>query len=404
MWEKTMLERVLVSSLEGIVKVGDLTVRLPSGRAVRLGDRTGPHVSVQVEGRDSCIRLLRDPALALGELYMEGKLTIVEGTLIDLVEIGLKTAYQGPRRLKKQRRFANPKAASARNVAHHYNLDEAFYRRFLDKEMQYSCAYWGPGVTDLEAAQKEKLRHIAAKLCIEPGQRVLDVGCGWGGMALHLAREHGAEVLGVTLSEPQLEAARARAEAEGLSGRVRFALMDYRDIGERFDRVVSVGMLEHVGPADLPVYFAKLREVMKDDGVALVHSIGRAGPPAETNGFIKKHVFPGGHLPALSQLAPAVEASGLWLCDLEVLRLHYAKTLKAWRERFERQADAVAAEKGAEFVRLWRFYLCASEAAFTAADQLVFQLQLGAERDCVPLTRDYLYQGGMRVPRAANAA
>ena len=393
MWE-TFLRRALHRE----VPTGRITLHLPSGRTEYLGDGEGPEFELSLTGRGSCRRLLLNPPLALGELYAEGRLSFINGELVDFLEWVLPPRGGIDAPARPFRRWANPPDRSRQNVEHHYDLGTDFYRLFLDRDLQYSCAYWAPGVADLEAAQDAKKRHIAAKLCLEPGLRVLDIGCGWGGLALHLAREHDVDVVGITLSPSQLAVARERAEAQGLSARVRFALADYRTLADSFDRVVSVGMLEHVGPKDLRTYFQRVRNLLAPGGAAVIHSIGRAGPPRATNPWITKHIFPGGQLPALSELAGPIERSGLWLTDLEVLRLHYAKTLRAWRERFEARAREIAESRGETFVRLWRFYLSASEAAFTAADQVVFQIQLARTRDGLPLTRDYLY------PRAAEEA
>ncbi|GGY41327.1 SAM-dependent methyltransferase [Parvularcula lutaonensis] len=396
MWE-VFLARAIRREAAGHL----FTVHLPSGRVLRPSTGAETPFEVALHGKDAARRLCLNPPLAFGELYTEGKIELLRGELVEVIEALLPPRGGPSAPTRRFSRWRNPPETSRHNVEHHYDLGNDFYRLFLDEDLQYSCAYWGPGVRTLEEAQEAKKRHIAEKLLIKPGMRVLDVGCGWGGMALTLARDYGAEVTGITLSPSQLAHAEARAERAGLSGRVRFLLTDYREIEERFDRVVSVGMLEHVGPRDLPVYFRRLAQLLEPDGAALVHSIGRAGPPRQTSPWIKKYIFPGGHLPALSDLASPLESSGLWLTDLEVLRLHYAKTLRAWRERFEQHADHIEREKGEDFVRLWRFYLCGSEAAFTAGDQVVFQLQLAASREVVPLTRDYLYTD--KVPEASGA-
>ena len=297
---------------------------------------------------------------------------------------------------------ANPAGRAQRNVAHHYDLTPEIYDLFLDADRQYSCAYFAdPGQT-LEAAQQAKTTHIARKLLIAPGMRVLDIGCGWGGLALSLARDHGAEVTGITLSHEQLEIARARAAAAGLSGRVRFELMDYRAITGQFDRIVSVGMFEHVGAPNFLSYFSTVRARLVEDGVALIHSIGRTAPPKATNPWIAKYIFPGGYVPSLSEALRAVEESGLRIGDVECLRLHYALTLRHWFDRFSAKAARAEALKDRQFVRMWRFYLAACEQTFRHGPQDVFQLQLCRRVDAVPITRDYLYPA--RVEPALRAA
>jgi cyclopropane-fatty-acyl-phospholipid synthase len=275
-------------------------------------------------------------------------------------------------------------------VAHHYDLSGALYDLFLDADKQYSCAYFrDPGMT-LEEAQAAKKALIAAKLRLEPGMRVLDIGSGWGGLALTLARDHGARVTGVTLSEEQLKVSRARAAAAGLEGQVDFHLRDYRAVTGQFDRIVSVGMFEHVGVPHYATFFATAARLLAPDGVMLLHTIGRNAPPAATSPWITKYIFPGGYVPSLSEVAAPIEASGLWLTDLEVWRLHYAETLRAWQRRFEANIDAVRALYDERFCRMWRFYLVASEMSFRAGRQCVFQLQLAHRQDAVPLTRAYL--------------
>jgi cyclopropane-fatty-acyl-phospholipid synthase len=286
----------------------------------------------------------------------------------------------------------NPAGRSRANVAHHYDLSGALYDLFLDADRQYSCAYFArPGMT-LEQAQEAKKAHIAAKLLLEPGMRVLDIGCGWGGMALTLARRHGARVLGVTLSQEQHRVATERARAAELSGQVEFRLADYRSVEGTFDRILSVGMFEHVGVPHYRTYFRTLCDRLAPDGVALVHTIGRAAPPGATNPWIAKYIFPGGYCPALSEVAAAVEKEGLWQTDIEVWRLHYAETLRHWHDRFMANIDTARALYDERFCRMWRFYLVASELTFRLNRQCVFQIQLARRQDAVPLTRDYLHR------------
>jgi cyclopropane-fatty-acyl-phospholipid synthase len=284
----------------------------------------------------------------------------------------------------------DPRNRARRNVAHHYDLDKQIYALFLDADRQYSCAYFEHPDQSLDDAQLAKKRHVAAKLLVERGQRVLDIGSGWGGMGLYLAEMAGARVTGVTLSEEQLALSRARAEEKGLSDRVAFRLQDYRDIAEGFDRVVSVGMFEHVGVGFYEVFFRKCAEVLADDGVMLLHSIGRSEGPGITNPWINKYIFPGGYIPALSEVLPAVERAGLLVTDIEILRLHYAETLRHWRERVLAHRDDLPKSYDERFVRMWEFYLAASEMAFREQNLMVMQLQLTKRQGVVPITRDYI--------------
>ena len=287
-------------------------------------------------------------------------------------------------------RQVNNLRQAKQNVSHHYDLPVSLYDLFLDKDKQYSCAYFPTGQETLEEAQLAKKRHIAAKLCLRPGLRVLDIGSGWGGLSLHLAHEEGAKVVGITLSEEQARYAIARAETEGVR-EVTYRLTDYRDVGETFDRIVSVGMFEHVGVPNYLTYFSKIRECLKDDGIALLHTIGRLTGPGHTNPFIEKYIFPGGYAPALSEIVPAIEQSGLLIADIEVLRLHYAETLAAWRRNFENswgQASNLLSER---FCRMWQFYLAGCEVGFRYHDIAVFQIQLAKRIDAIPMTRDYMY-------------
>jgi cyclopropane-fatty-acyl-phospholipid synthase len=294
-------------------------------------------------------------------------------------------------------RVANNASRSRRNVAHHYDLNGRLYSLFLDRDRQYSCAYFPRGDEGLEEAQAAKKRHIAAKLLLDkPDLEVLDIGCGWGGMALTLARDYGARVTGITLSEEQLQEARARAAAEGLADRVTFELMDYRAIEKKFDRIVSVGMFEHVGLANYPAFFATIRRCLQPDGVALLHSIGRFAGPSITNPWFEKYIFPGGYSPALSEVLGPLETSGLVSTDIEILRLHYAKTLAHWRRRFAANRDAIAALYDERFCRMFEFYLSASELSFRVDDHMNFQIQMAPARDVVPLTRDYMVEAERR--------
>ncbi|MHA6346630.1 class I SAM-dependent methyltransferase [Roseivivax sp. CAU 1761] len=400
MWEKT-LDRML----ERLITEGRLTVIWPDGdrREYGPGGAAAPVVTLADAGlfRPLCLT----PVLTFGEGYMEDRIRVEEDRIYDLLAFLIRNRMQGEvpgwvtamergRNAVKRFVLRNTPLSARRNVAHHYDISDDLYRLFLDADMQYSCAYFARPDMSLEEAQAAKKAHIAAKLRLEPGMRVLDIGCGWGGMALTLARDHGVHVTGVTLSENQLATAQARAAAAGLGAKTEFRLQDYRDVAERFDRIVSVGMLEHVGTPQYPVYFDKVHDLLDPDGVALIHTIGLTGPPSPTSPWIAKYIFPGGYCPALSELMPAVERSGLWTCDIEVLRGHYGPTLRHWRERFEANAGKVAAMYDARFVRMWRFYLAACEAAFEEQTQGVFQLQLARRQYAVPTTRDYLYPSG----------
>ena len=390
--------------LKNLIKQGALIVVYPDGRSARYGDATSPPVTVRLHARSLARKLLINPDLTLGEAYADGILTIDDDNLYGLIDLLLANLARVPnaghyqwltgfRRLYRGLAQFNPIERSRRNVAHHYDLSGALYDLFLDADRQYSCAYFREADDNLETAQRNKKALIAAKLLLEPGQRVLDIGCGWGGLGLHLARDHGARVTGVTLSQEQHKVAEERAQAEGLNGRAQFRLQDYREVDGAFDRIVSVGMFEHVGVPHYKEFFATLSDRLAEDGVALLHTIGRAGGPGVTNPWIAKYIFPGGYSPALSEVLAAVERSGLYVTDIEVWRLHYAETLKAWRKRFEANLDRVRAIYDERFCRMWRFYLVSSELAFRLNGHVVFQIQLAKKQDAVPLTRDYLITG-----------
>jgi cyclopropane-fatty-acyl-phospholipid synthase len=386
----------LQSMLAGIVREGDLTVILPGGDAARLGDGTGPKLVARITSRLWAARIAAKPGLAVGEAYMDGGLVLEAGEIgqfIDLIGANAKFAARkrGPLRrwLRHALRGANARLAARRNVAHHYDLSDELYRRFLDSDLQYSCAYFARPDMTLEEAQLAKKRHIAAKLLLEPGATVLDIGCGWGGLAMTLAEETGATVDGVTLSAEQLALAEARAEARGLAGRTRFSLTDYRDVTQTYDRIVSVGMFEHVGKPNYPAFFEKVAALLKDDGVALIHAIGRP-ESGVTNAWVGKYIFPGGYSPALSEVLPAVEQAGLIVTDVEILRLHYAETIRHWRARFAAARPEIAALYDERFCRMWEFYLGIAEQSFRARRQFIWQLQLAKRVDAVPITRDYI--------------
>ena len=401
-----MWTRALDNLLTRGLRHGALRVTYPDGTTRRYGTGAeGP--AVTLHGRDLPRRLVLAPDLALGEAYMHGQLTIADDDLHGLLTVVVRNfAGQGPvntlRRLGRYAAQFNPAPRARANVAHHYDLSGALYDLFLDSDRQYSCAYFAHPTMTLDQAQEAKKHHIARKLLIAPGMRVLDIGCGWGGMALTLARDFGADVTGVTLSREQHAAATARAEQAGLAGSARFRLVDYRALSGTFDRIVSVGMFEHVGVPHYNAYFAKLRQLLTADGVALVHTIGRATPPDSTNPWIAKYIFPGGYIPALSEVARAVEHQGLYATDVEVWRLHYAQTLRHWHDRFMANLDKARALYDDTFCRMWRFYLVASELTFRLNRHVVFQVQLSPVQDTVPLTRDYLHRRDM--PDAGQGA
>jgi len=397
----------LQAFLQKTVREGDLTIRLPGGRALRLGDGSGPPLVARITSPLWAARIAAKPGLGVGEAYVEGGLVLEQGDVGDFIDlIGANAKFKkrktrGPLRrwLRDRRREANHRRAARRNVSHHYDLSNDLYRRFLDEDMQYSCAYFARPDMTLEEAQAAKKRHIAAKLALRPGHKVLDIGCGWGGMALTLAEETGAEVDGITLSTEQLQLAQQRAEAKGLTNRVRFSLTDYRDVAGPYDRIVSVGMFEHVGRPNYQAYFDGVARLLKDDGVALIHSIGRPEGPNVTNAWIAKYIFPGGYIPALSEVMPAIERAGLYVTDVEILRLHYAETLKNWRQRFAARRGEVAQMLDERFCRMWEFYLGISEMAFRHRGHFVFQVQLAKRVDALPITRDYMGEA----ERALNA-
>ena len=388
----------LEQRLSRIILEGGLTIRLPSGETVSLGDVSAPGaIRLRLRDARTAWRLALNPDLGLGEAYMDGGLTIEHGTLAELFDLIGRNLERRPERppglfssLARQIGQANDRRAARRNVAHHYDLSLELYRRFLDDDLQYSCAYFEhPGMT-LEAAQAAKKRHLAAKLLLEPGQEVLDIGCGWGGLALTLAEEAGVRVTGITLSPEQLAVAEARAAERRLGDRVHFRLQDYRDVAPSFDRIVSVGMFEHVGTPNYQAFFDTIARLLTDDGVAVVHSIGRNRPAGRSQPWIAKYIFPGGYIPALSEVLPAIERAGLWVTDVEILRLHYAETLKAWGDRFAARRSEIAQLYDERFCRMWEFYLAACETAFRRRGCMVFQLQLSKRVDGVPLTRGYM--------------
>jgi cyclopropane-fatty-acyl-phospholipid synthase len=405
---------LLVKVLARVMGEGQLTIIDAAGRSHCIkGARPGPAVTMRLHDWWTGIRLALRPRLAFGESYMDGKLTVEHGDIYDLLDLlGRNIAaiestalvrwslalQRGLRWLQQY----NPIGRAQRNVAHHYDLNDQLYDFFLDRDRQYSCAYFTTPGESLEQAQADKKHHIAAKLLLKPGQRVLDIGSGWGGMGLFLSRQFGVDVTGVTLSKEQHAVSSRRALEDGLADRVRFKLLDYRQEPGRYDRIVSVGMFEHVGAAHYVEYFTKVKELLADDGVMLLHAIGRMEPPGGTNTWLRKYIFPGGYTPALSEVLTAIEKVGLWVTDIEVLRLHYAETIRHWRQRFQANRERVKQTAGYDerFCRMWEFYLAGCEVSFRYMNQMVFQIQIAKRQDAVPLTRDYMVEA----ERGASAA
>ncbi|MBV2359668.1 cyclopropane-fatty-acyl-phospholipid synthase family protein [Thalassococcus sp. CAU 1522] len=398
MWTATMSRM-----LERLVTIGRLRVVYPDGTRRDYGPGGGIEIEIAITEHQTVQALCLRPVLALGEAYTDGSLTVADDRLYDFLTLlvrnqqkggGMPAWFRGWQGLRKAVRHLvqrNTDSTARRNVAHHYDISDDFYRLFLDRDMQYSCAYFARPDMTLEQAQAAKKAHIARKLRIEPGMRVLDIGCGWGGMGLTLAGDFGARVTGVTLSRNQLTTAQTRAQSAGLADRCDFRLLDYRKLTDRFDRVVSVGMLEHVGLPHYDEYFDKVHKVLEPDGIALIHTIGRVAPPSPTSPWIDKYIFPGGYIPSLSDLVPSIERAHLWQADIEVLRGHYGPTLKHWRQRFEAALPKVREMYDDRFIRMWRFYLVACEMAFEEQWQVVYQFQLSRQQHAVPATRDYLY-------------
>jgi len=387
--------------LKSFVKKGRLGVTWPDGHRTEYGEPSAPVFNVQFRDPDLARRLILSPELAVGEAYVEGVLDLEHDDLHGFFDLMLRNRRANPgwalqlnlliRQARRRADQANPIYAARQHVAHHYDLDGGLYDLFLDADRQYSCAYFADETMTLDAAQEAKKAYIARKLCLSPGQTVLDIGCGWGGLAITLARDFGAEVVGVTLSTEQKAIADRRVAEAGLSDRVEIRLQDYRKVTGQFDRIVSVGMFEHVGTPHYGEYFDHVRRLLTEDGVALIHFIGRANSPSPQSPWILKYIFPGGHTPAMSEVFPVVEKSGLWCCDMEVWRLHYATTLRHWFDRFTAQREKALAIYDHRFYRMWRYYLAASEMSFRRGWQAVYQVQLTKDQQAVPLTRDYLW-------------
>jgi cyclopropane-fatty-acyl-phospholipid synthase len=392
---------LLTSALARLIRIGRLSVIDAAGMQHVFEGSPGPSATIRLHDSALHWKLLLRPRLFVGEAYMDGTLTIEEGTLYDFLDVLVSNDAAEPRmpvmrlgdiaaRLVRRFHQYNPVPRARRNVAHHYDLSDQLYDLFLDRDRQYSCAYFRSPGDPLDVAQENKKRHIAAKLLLRPGHKVLDIGSGWGGLALHLASECGADVTGLTLSAEQHKVATRRAALAGLGDRVRFHLRDYREEAGCYDRIVSVGMFEHVGVNQYPVFFRKLSDLLVPDGVALLHSIGRMDGPGTTNPWLRKYIFPGGYSPALSEVVPQAERARLWITDIEILRLHYADTLRAWHRRFEQNRERISALYDERFCRMWEMYLVGSELAFRRDFSLVFQMQMAKAVDTVPLTRDYM--------------
>ncbi len=393
------MDRLLRYFLEQFIRRGTMHFTTASGAKFTCGDGSGDPVAVRFLTADAQRRVLLNPELALGEVYMEGSFVVENASLADALTILFGQPDVLPRWARLQwwlrylvrhvRQF-NPPSRAKNNVARHYDLDSRLYSLFLDADKQYSCAYFEtPGAT-LDDAQLAKKRHLVAKLLIDRGHRVLDIGSGWGGLGLYLAETAGANVTGVTLSNEQLQASNAFAAEKELTGSAKFLLKDYREVPGPFDRIVSVGMFEHVGVDFYEIYFGRCAELLTDDGVMVLHSIGRSEGPDATNPWIAKYIFPGGYIPALSEVMPAIERAGLLVCDIEILRLHYAETLKGWRERFMARREEAVRLYDERFARMWEFYLAASEMSFRKQNMMNFQIQLTKRQGVVPMTRDYI--------------
>lgn len=398
-----MWDKILHGFVAHLFHEGDFRLTYPDGTERRYGDGSGEAVSVTLHDETLPRKIILSPDLAVGEAYMDARLTIENDDVSGFLALAVRNiAMQGEpwfrrplalgRHLMRYLQQFNPVPRAQANVAHHYDLSGELYDLFLDADRQYSCAYFRQPDMTLDEAQEAKKHHIAGKLLLKPGMKVLDIGCGWGGMGLTLARDYGAEVVGVTLSREQHAMANRRAEEAGLADRCTFELKDYRKVKGCFDRIVSVGMFEHVGVPHYDEYFRTVRSLLKNDGVALIHTIGRSDPPGTTSPWITKYIFPGGYVPAMSEALRAVENQHLFATDVEVWRLHYAQTLRHWHDRFMANVDRARELYDDRFCRMWRYYLLACEMTFRYNRQVVFQFQLTREQDAVPLTRDYLYR------------
>ena len=399
---KKMGMTLLSHMLTKFVQKGTLHVIEADGRLHEFKGTPEPLATIEFHEDDLPFKIFRNPELHLGEGYMNGTVTLVDCTISDFLGLfslnrGSMASYPLQNVIRKVTRMLrtfnqhNPIGKAQQNVAHHYDLSRELYELFLDKDMQYSCAYFLSPDDSLETAQDNKRRHIAAKLKLVPGQKVLDIGCGWGGLVIEIAKRADVEVLGVTLSKEQLKVATERAETLGLDNRVRFELLDYRSITERFDRIVSVGMFEHVGVIRYDEFFKKIFNLLIDDGFAVLHSIGHMSPPGSASPWLRKYIFPGAYAPAISEVFAATERQHLWVNDVEVMRVHYADTLVEWNKRFQENRQRIAELYDERFCRMWEFYLISAETMFRTGAGMVFQMQLSRTRDAAPLSRNYMF-------------
>ncbi len=400
------MDRLLRFLLETFIRRGTFRVTTSRGTIFTFGDGTGTPVSVRFVTRAAEWGILLDPELKFGEAYMNGTFVVEQGSIADVLAICLGQKSEVPhwarpqgllRYLKRRLSQFNPRRRARNNVAHHYDLDGRLYSLFLDADRQYSCGYFQSLDQSLDDAQLAKRRHLAAKLLLKPDKRVLDIGCGWGGLGLYLAEAAGTDVTGVTLSREQHAIANERAAEKGLTDRAKFRIQDYRDVAGPFDRIVSVGMFEHVGVNHYETFFRKSAQLLAEDGVMVLHSIGRSEGPGATNPWIAKYIFPGGYIPSLSEVLPHIEKAGLLVTDIEILRLHYAETLKAWRERFLAHRDEIERIYDQRFERMWEFYLASSEMSFREQNMMVFQIQLAKRQNVVPMTRGYIAREEQRL-------
>jgi cyclopropane-fatty-acyl-phospholipid synthase len=406
------VERFLELFLRRYVRRGSFKVTTAAGNTYTFGDGSGPPIAARFTTASAQRAVLFDPELGLGEVYMDGTFVVERGSIADVLAIlfrqdsspmpGLAWPLRLARYLFRRLQHFNPRARARRNVAHHYDLDGRLYSLFLDGDEQYSCAYFESADQSLDDAQLAKKRHLAAKLRLGPGANVLEIGCGWGGLALYLAEICRAHVTGITLSDEQYRLAQNRAAERGQTRDTNFRLIDYRDVEGCFDRIVSVGMFEHVGVSFYDTFFDKCAHLLEEDGVMLLHTIGRKSTPGTTNPWLAKYIFPGGYIPALSEVLPAIERARLIVTDIEVLQLHYAETLKAWRERFLAHREEVVRIYDQRFVRMWEFYLASSEMSFRDGDMVVFQIQMTKHKGVTPPTRDYIAREEARL-RASEA-
>ncbi len=407
---------LLAHFLDHVLLRGDLRLIDARGKQWRFGDGAPPRATIRLHKRSLHWRLAVNPKLVIGEAFMDGTLTVEQGSLYDLLDLlssnldsveghfvqSIGTMVGRTLRFLQQ---YNPVGKAQRNVAHHYDLSDELYDLFLDDDRQYSCAYFNSEHDSLEQAQLNKKCHLAAKLLLnKPGLKLLEIGSGWGGLAMYLAQQGAACVDGVTLSIEQQKVSTRRAVEAGLDDRVKFDLLDYREQDGKYDRIVSVGMFEHVGAGHYVEFFKKLSDLMTDDGVCVLHSIGRNQPPGNTNAWLRKYIFPGGYTPALSEVMQAIEKAGLWVADIEILRLHYANTLRIWHQRFMSRRDEAVALYDERFCRMWEFYLVGCELAFRHMGQMVFQLQIAKRQDAVPLTRDYIADWECGIAASSQAA